>query len=67
MFIVYGGSNSQAPSERHVRRLNSFNGLRNVTLVVGNIMAVQEFQIFLLKRAAAMMILLVADVIDYIA
>ncbi len=30
-------------------------------------MAVQEFQIFLLKRAAAMMILLVADVIDYIA
>ena len=59
MFIVYGGSNSQAPSERHVRRLN---GLKNVTLVVGNIMAVQEFQIFLLKRAAVMMILLVADV-----
>jgi hypothetical protein len=67
MFIVYGASNSQAPSERHVRRPNSFNGLKNVTLVVGNIMAVQEFQILLLKRAAAMTILLVADAIDYVA
>jgi hypothetical protein len=30
-------------------------------------MAVQESQILLLKRAAAMMILLVSDVIDYVA
>ena len=50
-----------------MRKANSFNGLKNVTLVVGNIMAVQEFQIFLLKRGAAMRILLVTDVIDYVA
>jgi hypothetical protein len=67
MFIAHRTGRGQAPSERHVRRPNSFNGLKNVTLVVGNIMAVQESQILLLKRAAAMMILLVSDVIDYVA
>lgn len=65
MFIVYGVSNSQAPSERHVRRPNSFNCFENVTLIVGNIMAVQEFQILLLKRIVTMVILLVPNVIDH--
>jgi hypothetical protein len=48
MSIVYRTHNRQAPSERHVR-MQSFNRLENKTLIVKNLMAFQEFQIFLLK------------------
>lgn len=65
MIIADRPRHSQAPSERHITALGSFNWFKNVTLVVRNLMSSQKFQILLLKWLPPMAILLVANVIDH--
>ena len=76
---VWSANMGEAPEERHVysgvdrqqkaplgaRCLRIMQWVSNVSLIVGNVVTLEKFDIFFVKRLAAMMIFLVVDVIYY--
>jgi len=63
MSIAVLTNNQELRQERHV--YESCNGFENVSFIVGNVMTLEKFDIFFVKRLAAVMIFLVVDVIYY--
>jgi hypothetical protein len=62
MFIVLSAAMGQAPVGATCSDLGSFDRLKDVTLIVRNMMPFQKRNVFLLKRRSAMMRLLIENV-----